>query len=70
MFADGVSVDGPLPVETETKENEDGSKDVVYFPTVAGEHAVHVFCNDEDIPGSPFMADIRQATDGFNPTKV
>ena len=29
-----------------------------YLPTEAGEYAVHVLCDDEDIEGSPFMAQI------------
>jgi len=33
--------------------------DVTYYPTEPGEYAVHVLCNNEDIPKSPFMADIK-----------
>ena len=44
--------------------------DVAYFPTEPGEYAVHVLCNQDDIPKSPYMADIKPAPAGFDPSKV
>jgi len=44
--------------------------DVAYYPTEPGEYAVHVLCNQEDIPKSPYMADIKPAPPGLDPTKV
>ena len=32
---------------------------VSYLPTAPGEYAVHVLVNNDDIPKSPFMADIK-----------
>jgi len=38
----------------------DGSANVTYWPTAVGEYAVHILCDNDDIPGSPFMAWIEQ----------
>ena len=54
-------------------DNADGSTDVTYLPTVPGEYAVHVLCDDEDIVGSPFMVDVQPAPPAdkhFDPSKV
>ena len=50
-------------------DNGDGSADVDYIPTAEGEYAVHILCDKEDIPGSPYMAQILPQTD-FDPDKV
>ncbi|KAL1436102.1 hypothetical protein MTO96_010848 [Rhipicephalus appendiculatus] len=44
--------------DRECYDNGDGSADVKYFPTAPGEYAVHVLCNGEDIPKSPWIATI------------
>ena len=51
------------------KDNGDGSADVDYTPTVPGQYAVHILCDNDDIPGSPYMADIVPKTD-YDPSKV
>ena len=61
---------GPSQAKINCVDQGDGSADVSYLPTVAGEYAVHVLCNDEDIPKSPFMAQILPATRDFNPAQV
>jgi len=67
----GLRVEGPSQARLEPKKNADGSMDVAYYPTEPGEYAVHVLCNQEDIPKSPYMADIKPApAPGFDPTKV
>ena len=67
----GCSVDGPSPAEIECSDNEDGSADVTYLPPVAGEYAVHVLCDDDDITGSPFIVDVRPTpSTNFDPSKV
>ena len=66
----GLKVEGPSQARLEPKKNSDGSIDVAYYPTEAGEYAVHVLCNNEDIPKSPYMADIKPATTGLDPSKV
>ncbi len=51
------------------QDNGDGSADVEYIPTAEGEYAVHILCDKEDIPGSPYMAQILPGTD-FDPDLV
>ena len=66
----GLRVEGPSQARLEPKKNPDGSMDVAYYPTEPGEYAVHVLCNQDDIPKSPYMADIKPAAPGFDPSKV
>jgi filamin len=49
--------------------SSDGSALVKYHPTAPGEYAVHILCDNEDIPKSPFMAYILPRTD-FHPELV
>ncbi|KAK7101856.1 filamin-A-like isoform X2 [Littorina saxatilis] len=65
----GFSIEGPSQAKIDCKDNGDGSADVTYWPTLAGEYAVHILCNEQDIPKSPYMADIKPAAD-FNAGKV
>ena len=58
-FQKGLRIEGPSPAKLEPTKKPDGTMDVSYFPTEPGEYAVHVLCNNEDIPKSPFMADIK-----------
>lgn len=66
----GFSVAGPSQAEIECKDNGDGSALVRYLPTAPGEYAVHVLCDNEDIPNSPFMAHVLPKTDNFWPERV
>ena len=66
----GLKVEGPSQARLEPKKNADGSLDVAYYPTEPGEYAVHVLCNGDDIPKSPYMADIKPALPAFDPSKV
>uniref|UniRef100_A0A3B4AVY0 Calponin-homology (CH) domain-containing protein n=1 Tax=Periophthalmus magnuspinnatus TaxID=409849 RepID=A0A3B4AVY0_9GOBI len=54
----GFSIEGPSQAKIECDDKGDGSCDVRYWPTEAGDYAVHVICDDEDIKDSPFMAHI------------
>lgn len=45
--------------EIECHDNGDGSAFVRYLPTVAGEYAIHILCDNEDINKSPFIAQIQ-----------
>jgi hypothetical protein len=65
----GFSIEGPSQARIECTDNGDGSANVRYWPTIPGEYAVHILCNDEDIPLSPFMAWI-EAPGNFDPNKV
>ena len=61
----GFSIKGPSQAKINCNDNGDGSADVDYIPTVEGEYAVHILCDKEDIPGSPYMAQIIPQTDYF-----
>ncbi|RXG70649.1 Filamin-A [Armadillidium vulgare] len=65
----GFSIEGPSQAKIECNDNGDGSADVSYYPTVEGEYALHILCNNEDIPGSPHIAQILPKTD-YLPEKV
>ncbi|ERL95534.1 hypothetical protein D910_12796 [Dendroctonus ponderosae] len=65
----GFSIQGPSQAKIECHDNGDGSADVRYYPTAPGEYAVHILCDSEDIPKSPFIAHILPHTDYF-PEKV
>ncbi len=65
----GFSIEGPSQARIECNDNGDGSANVRYWPTIPGEYAVHILCNDEDIPNSPYMAWV-EAPGNFDPTKV
>ena len=65
----GFSIEGPSQARIECNDNGDGSADVRYFPTAVGEYALHILCNNEDIPSSPYIAQILPKTD-YYPEKV
>lgn len=65
----GFSVAGPSQAEIECHDNGDGSALVKYHPTAPGEYAVHILCDNEDIPKSPHIAQILPRSD-FNPELV
>lgn len=65
----GFSVAGPSQAEIECIDNGDGSALVKYHPTAPGEYAVHILCDNEDIPKSPFMANVIPKGD-FHPENV
>lgn len=65
----GFSIQGPSQARIECHDNGDGSADVRYYPTAPGEYAVHILCDNEDIPCSPYIAQILPNTDYF-PEKV
>lgn len=65
----GFSIQGPSQAKIECDDNGDGSADVRYYPTAPGEYAVHIKCDNEDIPKSPYIAQILPNTD-YYPEKV
>lgn len=65
----GFSIQGPSQAKIECHDNGDGSADVRYYPTAPGEYAVHILCDTEDIPKSPYIAHILPKTD-YYPEKV
>jgi hypothetical protein len=69
LFFQGFSIEGPSQARIECHDNGDGSANVRYWPTIPGEYAVHILCNDEDIPLSPYMAWV-EGPGNFDPNKV
>lgn len=65
----GFSIEGPSQAKIECDDNGDGSADIKYHPTAAGEYAVHILCDQEDIPNSPYIAQILPNTD-YYPDRV
>ena len=70
VAAAGFSIEGPSQAKIDCKDNGDGSADISYWPTAPGEYAVHILCNEEDIPNAPFMAEIQPNMGTFDPTQV
>ena len=66
----GFSIEGPSQAKIDCKDNGDGSADVTYWPTAPGEYAVHILCDEQDIPQAPYMAQIQPATTEFDASKV
>ncbi|XP_022101220.1 filamin-C-like isoform X6 [Acanthaster planci] len=66
----GFSIEGPSEAKIDCKDNGDGSCEVSYFPTVEGEYAIHITCDEEDIVHSPYIAQIIPDKGGFDASKV
>ncbi|KAK2885697.1 hypothetical protein Q8A67_016534 [Cirrhinus molitorella] len=66
----GFAIEGPSQAKIECDDHNDGSCLVRFWPTEAGEYAVHVMCDDEEIQDSPFMTSIRPKRKDFGPDKV
>ncbi|XP_014220678.1 filamin-A isoform X3 [Trichogramma pretiosum] len=65
----GFSIEGPSKAKIDCFDNGDGTADVSYLPTAPGPYAVHILCDNEDIPKSPYIAHIVPQSD-FHPDKV
>ncbi|XP_076762357.1 filamin-A-like isoform X2 [Xylocopa sonorina] len=63
------SIEGPSKAKITCHDNGDGTADVSYLPTAPGQYAVHILCDNEDIPKSPYVANILPKSD-FYPDKV
>ncbi len=66
----GFAIEGPSQAKIECDDHNDGSCLMRFWPTEAGEYAVHVMCDDEEIQDSPFMTSIRPKRKDFHPEKV
>ncbi|XP_036446591.1 filamin-A isoform X2 [Colossoma macropomum] len=66
----GFAIEGPSQAKIECDDKNAGSCFVRFWPTEAGEYAVHVMCDDEEIEDSPFMACIAPKRKSFSPEKV
>ncbi|XP_070493670.1 filamin-A isoform X2 [Chironomus tepperi] len=66
----GFSVAGPSQAKIECHDNGDGSALVTYHPTAPGEYAVHILCDEEDIPKSPFMSQVIVSPSDIHPENI
>lgn len=64
----GFTIDGPGEAKIECKDNGDGTADVEWTVPAPGEYALHVMSNGEDIPNSPYCAQIKKRNE-FNEEK-
>ena len=55
----GFTIDGPGEAKIECKDNGDGTADVEWTVPAPGEYALHILSNGEDIPNSPYCAQIK-----------
>jgi len=62
----GFSIEGPSKAKIDCHDNGDGSADVRYYPMAPGEYAVHILCDNEDIPKSPYIANVVPAGDFYS----
>ncbi|XP_044015833.1 filamin-A isoform X3 [Aphidius gifuensis] len=65
----GFSIEGPSKAKIDCHDNGDGTADVTFLPTAPGPYAVHILCDNEDIPLSPYISMIKP-DGGFHPDKV
>ena len=54
----GLSIEGPAEAKMTCKDNNDGSCNVDYIPTVPGNYDIFVKLEDKNIPGSPFKVPV------------
>lgn len=59
----GFTIDGPGEAKIECKDNGDGTADVEWTVPAPGEYALHILSNGEDIPNSPYCAQIKPRND-------
>ncbi|KZC12063.1 Filamin-A [Dufourea novaeangliae] len=65
----GFSIEGPSKAKIMCYDHGDGTADVSYLPTAPGQYAIHILCENEDIPNSPYVANILPKSN-FDPDKV
>lgn len=51
----GVTVEGPCEAAINCRDNGDGTCNVAYLPTEAGDYTVNITFNERHITGSPFQ---------------
>ncbi|CAD1476979.1 unnamed protein product, partial [Heterotrigona itama] len=65
----GFAIEGPSEAKIFCHDNGDGTGVISYLPTAPGQYAVHIRCDNEDIPKSPYLVNIVPKGD-FDPDKV
>lgn len=58
-----LTVEGPCEARIECKDNQDGTCNVSYLPTMPGEYMINIMFQGEHIPGSPFKATVKSDLD-------
>eukprot|EP00118_Oscarella_pearsei_P028822 m.3022 g.3022 ORF g.3022 m.3022 type:complete len:1777 (+) comp9010_c0_seq1:150-5480(+) len=58
----GIEIDGPVEVRAERKQNRDKTWTVTYYPTEPGEYQIHLTFAGDELPESPYVVEIEQAT--------
>lgn len=64
-----LAIEGPSEAKMNCIDNRDGSCDVEYFPTEAGEYDITIRFADKHIPGSPFKVVVEEDQAAPAPTK-
>lgn len=65
----GFSIEGPSEVKMMCHDNGDETADVYYLPTAPGQYVIRILCETEDIPKSPYVANILPKSN-FMPYEV
>lgn len=55
----GLTIEGPIEAKMEARDMGDGTCQVTYYPTEAGDYKISIFYANEPIPGSPYIAKIE-----------
>lgn len=55
----GLTIEGPIEAKMEARDLGDGTCQVTYYPTEAGEYTINIFYCNEPIPGVPYVANIQ-----------
>lgn len=58
-----LTVEGPCEANIECKDNQDGTCQVSYLPTMAGNYVINILFDNTHIPDSPFTATIKSDLD-------
>ena len=55
----GLTIEGPCEAKIDAYDRGDGTCDVHYWPTEAGDYTINISFADKPIPGSPFKAEVQ-----------
>lgn len=55
----GLTIEGPIEARMEARDLGDGTCQVTYYPTEAGDYNISIYYCNEPIPGVPYVAHIE-----------
>ena len=55
----GLTIEGPIEAKMEARDLGDGTCQVTYYPTEAGDYNISIYYCNEPIPGVPYVAKIQ-----------